>query len=36
MQGSASSNGVGDGVIDVWDTSLALCACLAVASVGAT
>lgn len=36
MQGSASSNGVGDGVIDVQDTSLAPCACLAVASVGAT
>lgn len=34
-QGSASRNGVGDGVIDMRDTGLAPCACLAVASVGA-
>ena len=36
MQGSASRNGVDGGVIDVRDTSLAPCACLAVSSLGAT
>ena len=35
MQGLASRNGVGGGVIAMWDTGLAPCACLAVASVGA-